>query len=383
MSGGLDSGSVAAVARRLLPRGRSPELFTCSFVFDSLRQCDERDYILGSAAHLGIDAELIDTEKFWFLSDSETVRPRLESPAIGMEPCFREMLARARSRGARALLTGNGGDEMMAGSPLVYLDRLLRGDLGVLVETGRHALRQGRSAGRVLYRYFGEPLIPAALDRRLRQVLGRASASEIPEWIRPELVARTHLAERLPSTYWPARHRRGAAWQELYDQVTRLRAWERSLLWYSSQANPFGIDVRHPFLDRRLAEFLLAIPPRQRAQPGCYKPLLRRSMEGILPDSVRQRSDKTSLRGFIDLALRHREQAKIEQILKAPIGVEMGFLDGDKLRATYTDYRRDESKQAHHLWYALSLELWLQEVVAPCLNTRKSSFSPHLMECRG
>jgi asparagine synthase (glutamine-hydrolysing) len=370
LSGGLDSSAVAAMARRVLPPGQPPELFTCSFVFSNRHECDERDYISCTAASLSLDTELIETELFSYLDRLESSPPQLESPPRGPESSFREMLQRVRSRGARALLTGNGGDELMAGSPLVYLDCLLQGDFSVLPDTFRHALHQ-RRIGRILYRYYGQPLFPAA-DRKLRRALGRASA-EIPGWVRPDFVARTRLAERLPSTYFPARHSRGAAWQELYDQVTRLYTWDRAVSWYNSHSSPFGIEVRHPFLDRRLAELLLAIPPRQRSQPGCYKPLLRRAMEGFLPETVRQRTDKTTFTSLMDFGLRHRERDKIEQALRNPICAEMGILDGDKLRAAYRNFIDDDSRRSHKLQNALSLEVWLRDRAASSVSTPKSS----------
>jgi asparagine synthase (glutamine-hydrolysing) len=362
LSGGMDSSAVAAMARRVVPSDQPLGIFACSFVFNNLQECDERSYIFCTAAHLGIDVALIDTEQFWYLGDSNAERPQIESPARGPEPSFHEMLARIRSRGARVLLTGNGGDELMAGSPLVYLDRLLQGDLRVLVETTRHAIKHRFAGGRILYRYFGQPLFPAA-DRKLRKMLGRFPM-EIPEWLLPEFVARTRLTDRVPSAYFPAHHRRGAAWQELYDQMMHLHSWERAISWYTSHASPFGVEVRYPFLDRRLVEFMLAIPPRQRSQPGCYKPLLRQSMAGLLPEIVRQRADKTTHRAFIDFAVRHRRRAKIEKLLQNPVAAEMGIIDCDKLYSAYQSFLRDDSKRSQYLWNTFSLEVWLREITS-------------------
>jgi asparagine synthase (glutamine-hydrolysing) len=360
LSGGLDSSAVAAVARRVA--SGSPELFACSFSFDSLRFCDESHYIEATTDALSLEREVIAAERFWPLGDPEAYRPRLENPFLAWESSFHEMLSRARARGSRVLLTGNGGDDLLAGSPLVYADQLLSGNFGVLLDTCRYALSQGQSAWRILYRYFGQPLIPAAFDQGLRRFLRRTPGLEIPAWIRPEVVRRTGLADRL--SYTPARHRRGAAWQELEDQVSRFYTWDRSVHWYDAQATPFGIEVRHPFLDRRIAELLLAIPPRQRSEPGVYKPLLRRAMQGLLPELIRQRKDKTSLGSFIDLGWRQKEADRIRDLLAEPLSAELGIVDGARLRAAFEFAQKNEAEAAHGLWYAVTLELWLREIAS-------------------
>jgi asparagine synthase (glutamine-hydrolysing) len=363
MSGGLDSTSVAAVARRHAPPGTGPDLFTCSFIFNTLKECDERDYIRTMAETLDVESELVDAERFWILGDAETCRPRLETPFLSWESSFREMLRRAQSRKARVLLTGHGGDDLLAGSLFVYADRLLSGDLRVLLETGCHAIKQGMGGGRTLYRYFGETLLPRSADRKLRRLLGRAApVDEIPEWIRRDFVERTGMRERLSSNYVPARHPRGAAWMELYDQITHIPVWCKATQWYYANASPFGIEARHPFLDRRVAEFLLAIPARQRSQPGCYKPLLRRAMQGVLPDRVRLRADKTVLESYLDIGLRERRREKIEQLLADSLAAELGILDGAELRAAYQAYQQGTSKHIGWLWHAITLEMWLRGI---------------------
>jgi asparagine synthase (glutamine-hydrolysing) len=359
MSGGLDSTSVAAMARRSVPRGGSPALFSTSLVFPGLPACDERAFIETTAAALGLDTDLVDAERFWSLESAP-----LENPFISWEPAFREMLRRSRERGARVLLTGHGGDDLMAGSPLVYADRLRRGDLRVLAETVPHAWAQGRSGWRVLYNYFGRPLLPA-VDRMARRIFRKPAGPQLPDWISPGFMARSGLAERLAERRpaRPSRHGRGAAWQELYDDAVHVRGWERAAHWYTRNASPFGIEVRHPFLDRRLVEFMLAIPPRQRAQPGCYKPFLRRAMAGLLPEAVRQRRDKTSLSPFFDRAMQSRERATIERLLEAPLSAELGIVDAGKLRRA----------EASEKWFAITLEIWLRDIVRQ-LHLDRSGF---------
>ena len=65
--------------------------------------------------------------------------PSLETPFMSWESLERHMLGRLREQGGRAILTGHGGDSLLAGTPLVCTDRLLRGDLSGLRELAEHA----------------------------------------------------------------------------------------------------------------------------------------------------------------------------------------------------------------------------------------------------
>lgn len=357
MSGGLDSTSVAAMMRRSVPSGESRDLFSCSFVFPNLRQCDERAYIEITAEALALDTEFVNAEKLWILGDPEAYQPRLETPILAWEAPFREVLRRTRSRNARVLLTGHGGDDLMAGSLLVYADRLLQGDFRVLLETIPHAAAQGWSGWRTLYRYFGQPLLPVVMDRTMRRFFGKPPHQMTPDWIRQEFVQRSGLAEHLHRV--PPRPARAAAWHELYYEVVRLRGWERAVHWYTSNASPFGVEVRHPFLDRRLVELMLAIPSRLRSQPGCYKPFLRRALDGLLPERVRTRTDKAVFSTFFHFSLLQKERDKIEQLLAAPLSDGMGILNAAKLRAAYRAWQNDPRPESLGLWSALTFEIWL------------------------
>ena len=61
----------------------------------------------------------------------------------------------------------------------------------------------------------------------------------------------------------------------------------------------FGIEFRHPFFDKDIIEFLLSLPPQLKLRHGTAKVLLRKAMVGILPDLVRNRSDKGDFTDFV------------------------------------------------------------------------------------
>ena len=349
MSGGLDSTSVAAVASRCAPPDL--RLFSASFVFERLQECDERPFIQAVAADLGLEAELIDSERFLVLDDPETRRPSLEAPFVAWDACFREALRRARDRGARVLLTGHGGDDLLWGSRLVYADRLKRGDLRAILEVVRSASSHRQAWSWFLYHHLVQPLLSKGADRALRRAAGRDPESDLPDWIDTGFARRTGLSERMRETR-PRRFKE-AARQALYDHFQQT-PWDRSAFWYDQHAAEFGIEVRHPFLDRRLIEFLFSIPPAQLFRADRSKRLLRQAMAGLLPETVRLRRGKTHLSAFLGLSLGGERRARIERLLSAPVASDLGILDGKRLLASY-------ERNPERLWNPIALEIWLRE----------------------
>jgi len=60
-----------------------------------------------------------------------------------------------------------------------------------------------------------------------------------------------------------------------------------------SNASRHSLELRHPYRDLRLVEYVLSIPAYQLYYHGLYKHILRKSMRGILPDLIRARRQPT------------------------------------------------------------------------------------------
>jgi asparagine synthase (glutamine-hydrolysing) len=336
MSGGLDSTSVAALAQRV-PGCRARAY---SFTFDRLGACDERRFSRAMTDELDLEVEPLDTERLWSLESQGTVPVSPDTPFIGWRTCYEEIFRRMAAGGSRVLLTGHGGDDLFRGSATIYAERLRRGDLGAFREVVRHARRWREPLLRTFYRYFGRPHLPARADRLLSSAFGRRREPLLAPWVRADFARRADLAGRSEAAapaYW-----RFANWHE------------------RSAAGP-GIEVRHPFLDRRLFELVLAIPGEQVFRLDTCKSLLRRSMAGILPETIRLREGKTEFTPLLDFGLRERARDEIHELLREPRSADLGILDGGALRAAYAGFLDGGSHDLRRaLWYAITLEIWLR-----------------------
>jgi asparagine synthase (glutamine-hydrolysing) len=312
MSGGLDSTSVAALAQRASPAR------AYTFTFDRLTECDERIYSRAMTEELGLAVEPVAVEQLWSLESQRALPFSPDTPFAGWHTCFEEIFRRMAAGGARVLLTGHGGDDLLRGSSLIYAERLRRGDWRAVREVVRHARGTGKPVPRALYEYFGRP----------------------------------HL--RSLQAWRPSR-------REVYANLVEIPWYWRVANWHDRSCAASGIEVRHPFLDRRLFEYVLAIPGEQLFRLTGYKNLLRRSMAGTLPERIRQRHDKTKFTSFLDFVLLERVADEVRELLRAPRSVDLGIVAKDQLRTDFeglTTGRRDVSRRA--LWYAITLEIWLR-----------------------
>jgi asparagine synthase (glutamine-hydrolysing) len=130
-----------------------------------------------------------------------------------------------------------------------------------------------------------------------------------PSWIAPELKERFRLEER-----WNEHGGQSRAWK--HPIVPKAHASLASSRWsvLFERTDPgltqAAVEVRYPFLDLRLVNYLLAIPPF----PWTFqKHLLRAAMSGHLPETIRQRP-KTPLDGdpLIEM-LKRPEAAEVDR----------------------------------------------------------------------
>ena len=136
---------------------------------------------------------------------------------------------------------------------------------------------------RLVFDYGVRPNIPSAVKRFLRPL--RRWRRQFG-WLPTEFVERTALLSRIQAFAAP----RGASPVQQAMHSYFYSGWNAHFheSWDRNAAF-LGIEQRHPFFDRRLAEFAFALPERQRSHRGLVKIVLRNALQGRLPESVIRR----------------------------------------------------------------------------------------------
>src|SRR5204862_8173801 len=149
LSGGLDSGSVASVAGRLLGPG-SGALRAYTIVYDRFAKTDEREYAAAVVDAYALPQRLISGDGGWTLAELEPWLPVFSEPMFGaFDTLNYHALPAALDDGVRVLLTGHGGDVLLLRSPSYFASWLVHGHWRALARQ----LSRKRETGRLGYGY--------------------------------------------------------------------------------------------------------------------------------------------------------------------------------------------------------------------------------------
>jgi len=282
LSGGLDSAAVATTARTLSKRpGEKLDLRAYTVVYESLIPDRDGAHAKETAEFLKIPARYLALDNLqpfdgWDSGDWMWPEPPEDPLFAGLFDQFGMI-----SEDCRVVLSGEGCDNLMGFEMWPHAKDLV----------GRREWRQ----------LFGDTLRYASMRRapwpgirrRVKQAFGKGhDAPRFPRWIEPDFARRMSLVER-----WKEVNSHSAS--ERHPILPGAHASLDSPQWayLFEHENPGvtrrPVEVRYPFLDLRIVEYLLALPPF----PWFFeKNLLREAMVGCLPESVRRRP-KTPLAG--------------------------------------------------------------------------------------
>lgn len=360
LSGGLDSSSIVCVANKLLFSehvvssnviGEKQKTF--SSCFDDPR-FDERQHI--ESVLSATSAE----RNYTFPSPQNLLRdlPRLiwhQDEPFGSTSIYAQwcVMKIAAERGVRVLLDGQGGDELLAGYH-PYFDSYW----GTLLSRGRlNTLLKEWSAYRNIYHVSPLHLIqhtlfsitPSAFQRRIRSNRGSLG-------VRTEFTSKFRL--RYPDEN--IEYHGDPFSKRLYDALTRTSL--PGLLHYEDRNSmAHSIEARVPFLDYRLVEYAFALPERQKINNGYTKAVLRDSMQGVLPETIRNRTDKM---GFVtpeQVWLSTELKDWIDDIFNSTSFHSNPYLNAAQVNSLLAEHRAQKRDLGFMIWRWVNLHLWLEQ----------------------
>jgi asparagine synthase (glutamine-hydrolysing) len=120
-----------------------------------------------------------------------------------------------------------------------------------------------------------------------------------------------------------------------------------------------GLEVRAPFLDHKLVEFIARLPVRQKVHRGQTKKLLKRALHGRLPRELLYRPKK----GFavpLDTWFRGPLRSFLRETILSKRALNRGLFRAESLKILVREHETKQANHAQRLWALLSLELWFQ-----------------------
>ncbi len=356
LSGGMDSTSVTALAQKQA-LAHNKKVLALSHAYNKYPSCSESVYIDEVVQRLNLKHKYIDIEREGGLDYYTSSPAARENPSGFWSPRVLPSTTHAASEGARVLLTGIGGDEVCWGHPYIFPYRLIHGDFRVIPEIIALSKRNGLPIRQLFYRLILHPLIPKKIKQAKRAVISFLqpnAPSSSPDWLSSTLMEQLGLQPTKNKESIP--HFRNMAQREWLRGL--VQAYYSTLHIYRWAGAVSGIDVRHPFIDRRMMEFTFAVPVELWNQQSYPKWLLRRTMSGLLPDSVVWREKKTDFSSYYLGELKcHRKT--IHTLLESNFLNNSGLIDSTRFSKALDSYLLEEEPgDALAYCYAVAVISW-------------------------
>lgn len=350
LSGGLDSSYVAAVAA-----ARGAKTAVAGFA-PHTKRFDERSYIRLVQEDSGLPVEWVDLSDCWPLSSRWISDEMFDDVSMPIQSAIYVKLARAaQDAGVGVVLAGEGADEWVDGHPtaigaLGEGRRLLARELFSAL-----GLKSRRSKVGLLVSEALESLLPSALIRLTR--LGNEHSQADPD--------RTHfisgklgkpISRPDPIPLWRRKRRSVQEWQIYRANTVSTVAWrERHTL------NPSGIELRNPFNDLRVVEFMSSVSAPTKRFDGRSKAILRAAEAGVVPPAVANRRDFGTIGELVVEPLWHEEHARVAEGIEG--AGQFKFLHAERVRNRAAMWLSAPNQRERDLtWRLITCGLWVRQL---------------------
>jgi asparagine synthase (glutamine-hydrolysing) len=388
LSGGIDSTANVALMARLMNR----PVRTYTVGFRDGQAYNEIEEARVAARHYGTDHHevIIGYEEFeQFLPDLIFHQDEPIADPVCVPLYYVSKLA--RETGTTVVQVGEGSDELFCGyRDYTYYLRLYDYCWRYLSRMPGWARRAVSATGRVLYK-ASEGALPAMGRRALPDLFRRLAAGEELFWSGAFIFDETQKRPLLTRSYLARLSAASAGGRECItshsvvrrdldrllgqkagaDQLERmiyqdlkLRLSELLLMRVDKVTMAASVEARVPFLDHRLVEFAMKLPRSLKYRKGETKYILKRALEGVVPEAVLERKK----RGFgapIKDWLFDRMSNFVEEGLFNSALRRRELFDYDHIRRLLGEQRAGRVNYSFHLWSLLNLSLWYDRWIEP------------------
>jgi asparagine synthase (glutamine-hydrolysing) len=356
LSGGMDSGTITAVASRHLPHLRT---FTCGFDLSSASGIELNFDERGAAERMSY---LFNTEHYETVlkaGDMQRVLPRLayhlEEPRVGQSyPNF--CISHLASKFNKVVLAGTGGDELFGGYPWRYYRAVVNDDFEHYIDK---------------YYAFWQRLIP---NQTIHKVFAPVWDEVKHVWTRD--IFRDVYANHANELKRPEDYVNHSLYLEAKTFLHGLLVVEDKL----SMAH--GLETRVPFLDNDLVDFAMRVPARLKLRnlsevirlneniagdkksiffkkTNDGKVLLRQMMKRYLPQEVVER-EKQGFSAPDASWFKGESIAYVQKTLFNNRARIYEFLDHTVVQELVTDHLEGRENRRLLIWSLLNVEQTMQ-----------------------
>lgn len=360
LSGGVDSSTVVALARDIL--GRTPPTFTIKILDKALDETEQAGIV---SRHLDAHPFVVPCGSSDIVDRYQRLLLAAESPVTDTSCAALMMLAeRVRREGYKVALTGEGSDEWLAGYPWYKINRVLetlnRVSGGTLGAAGRRGLGRWLGFDKRTSDYQMQLIESAGGPNAFHDFYGLLNVSRFRFYsddmhsqlegfnpyaaLTPDLDRVRRWDPLNKAVYWGGRI-------HLAGQLLSLKGDRIAM----SQS----VEVRYPFLDEEVFDFIAGIDPEWKLRRMREKYLLRVVAERWLPREVAWRK-KGMFRAPLDGFFIEDRLPYVDELLSRESLERTGYFDPDAVLR----WKHDFASLPTAIYKRSSMELGLVAVVA-------------------
>ncbi len=367
LSGGLDSSSIVALAKKSDP-DRDMQCFTIDYASEGSNHSEmisDLPFARQAAKHIGVDLHEVRVDATMANDFAELIY-MLDEPQADPAALNNLYISRlARQSGIKVLLSGAGGDDFFTGYRRHKAARI-DGFIGAVPSRVRTVLADGSR----------RLPVERTWSRRLRKLAGTMRGNDeeriaaLFEWLPAETVASllatdcevTAAAITNPMVQSAAEPALRTGLDRALRLDQRYFLTDHNLNYTDKTGMAAGVEIRVPFLDPDLIQFAANLPKSAKIHRGETKWILRKAMEPFLPHSVIYRP-KTGFGVPLRSWMRNELKPMMAELLSQKTVEDRGLFDCHAVRSLQQRTDAGEIDGSYTLLAIASIELWCRRFI--------------------
>jgi asparagine synthase (glutamine-hydrolysing) len=377
LSGGMDSSSIVCMADVLIAQGQAqcPRLDTLTWFDESKPNWGELPHFTkveekrGRTGH-HINAAALNEDHSPIPFGAEFASDRLAAtpiPNSRTSEFLKQNAAYIKSQGYRVTLSGIGGEVTGDGVPTPTLEFQ-----NLLARAHFFTLHRQLKAWAAKMRKTRLPLLWDAVRAFALPDISEYITPVAP-WLHPEFTRRHRAAFR----GYASRIKLLGPLPSFQDHINKLSATRRFVASCGLHSELLR-DIRYPYYDLDLLEFMYAIPREQIVRVGQRRSLMKRALVGIVPNEILKRNKREAVLQELPQGS-PKEPPHLPEIGQHITSGAIGIVDPDRFVEALQKARRNEDVSIGSLNCTLTLESWLRHLTLQRVLT--NSVSANRQEC--
>jgi asparagine synthase (glutamine-hydrolysing) len=364
LSGGIDSSAIAAVMSSMVDE----PIKTFSVAFAE-REANELEYarVIARAFKTNHHEIVVSPEDFF------DVLPKLiwheDEPLAHPSSVALYFVSHLASQHVKVVLTGEGSDELLAGYGR-YRKTILNLALGNrfqnLTSAGLRKLIQTRierlPAGSKVKQKLSRTFLTRTPDMESIYFDNFAVFSQSMQYELLTQKTLEHIGAVDPYAGVGALLEQTDA-KSLLDRLlyVDIKTYLHELLMKQDQMSmATSVESRVPFLDHKLVEFTSGLPERLKLRGWTTKYILRKSMQGLLPETILSRP-KMGFPVPVGAWFRGAYTSVIDEYVLSERSLSRGLFNPDFLRTLVKRHQTAGENHSERLWALVNFEMWLRQ----------------------